>query len=89
MQQAVPVLKDDGVVVVLSGDVPLTQADTLQGLVDAAGSDKLALLTVTMPDPTGYGRIVRSASLSKKTRTTPSAPSLRSIAESWPCLPSI
>ena len=46
--------------VVLSGDVPLTQADTLQGLVDAAGADKLALLTVSMPDPTGYGRIVRN-----------------------------
>jgi bifunctional UDP-N-acetylglucosamine pyrophosphorylase/glucosamine-1-phosphate N-acetyltransferase len=48
-------------VVVLSGDVPLTQADTLQGLLDAAGGDKMALLTVTMPDPTGYGRIVRNA----------------------------
>ncbi|WP_182285582.1 bifunctional UDP-N-acetylglucosamine diphosphorylase/glucosamine-1-phosphate N-acetyltransferase GlmU [Comamonas testosteroni] len=60
VQQAVPVLKDDGLVVVLSGDVPLTQADTLQGLLDAAGSDKMALLTVTMADPTGYGRIVRN-----------------------------
>lgn len=60
MQQAVPALKDDGLVVVLSGDVPLTQADTLQGLLDAAGSDKMALLSVTMADPTGYGRIVRN-----------------------------
>ncbi|WP_347656372.1 NTP transferase domain-containing protein, partial [Comamonas thiooxydans] len=60
VQQAVPALKDDGLVVVLSGDVPLTRADTLQGLLDAAGSDKMALLTVTMPDPTGYGRIVRN-----------------------------
>ena len=60
VQQAVPVLRDDGMVVVLSGDVPLTQADTLQALVNAAGSDKLALLTVSMSDPTGYGRIVRN-----------------------------
>ena len=60
VQQAVPALKDDGLVVVLSGDVPLTTADTLQGLLDAAGSDKMALLTVTMLDPTGYGRIVRN-----------------------------
>ncbi|QXZ09774.1 bifunctional UDP-N-acetylglucosamine diphosphorylase/glucosamine-1-phosphate N-acetyltransferase GlmU [Comamonas sp. Y33R10-2] len=60
VQQAVPALKDDGVVVVLSGDVPLTTAETLQGLLDAAGSDKMALLTVTMPDPAGYGRIVRN-----------------------------
>ncbi|GAB2455123.1 bifunctional UDP-N-acetylglucosamine diphosphorylase/glucosamine-1-phosphate N-acetyltransferase GlmU [Comamonas humi] len=60
VQQAMPVLADDGMVVVLSGDVPLTQAATLQALVDAAQGSQLALLTVTMPDPTGYGRIVRN-----------------------------
>lgn len=60
VQQAVPALRDDGMVVVLSGDVPLTQADTLQALVDAAGDSSLALLTVSMLDPTGYGRIVRN-----------------------------
>jgi len=60
VQQAVPLLRDDGVAVVLSGDVPLTEAATLQALVDAVGSDKLALLTVTLPDPSGYGRIVRT-----------------------------
>ncbi|MBS7350682.1 MAG: bifunctional UDP-N-acetylglucosamine diphosphorylase/glucosamine-1-phosphate N-acetyltransferase GlmU [Comamonas sp.] len=59
VQQAVPVLADDGLAIVLSGDVPLTQATTLQALIDAAGGDKLALLTVRLPDPTGYGRIVR------------------------------
>ena len=60
VQQAVPLLRDDGVAVVLSGDVPLTEAATLQALVDAAGSERLALLTVTLPDPSGYGRIVRT-----------------------------
>ncbi len=60
VQQTVPALPDDGVVLVLSGDVPLTQVATLQQLVDAAGHDKLALLTVELPDPTGYGRIVRA-----------------------------
>ncbi len=60
VQQAVPHLRDDGTVVVLSGDVPLTQADTLRALVEAGGGERLALLTVTLPDPTGYGRIVRS-----------------------------
>jgi len=59
VQQAVPVLADDGVVVVLSGDVPLTQADTLQALIDQCGGQQLALLTIDMADPTGYGRIVR------------------------------
>jgi bifunctional UDP-N-acetylglucosamine pyrophosphorylase / glucosamine-1-phosphate N-acetyltransferase len=59
VQQAVPALADDGVVVVLSGDVPLTQADTLQALIAQCGGDKLALLTIDFADPTGYGRIVR------------------------------
>ncbi len=59
VQQAVPVLPDDGVVVILSGDVPLTQADTLQALIAQCGGAKLALLTICLPDPTGYGRIVR------------------------------
>ncbi len=62
VQQAVPLLPDDGVVVVLSGDVPLTQADTLRALVQACGGDKLALLTIEFDDPTGYGRIVRNPS---------------------------
>jgi len=64
VQQAVPVLANDGLVVVLSGDVPLTQADTLQALmacVHSAGADRLALLTLDMPNPTGYGRIVRTS----------------------------
>jgi bifunctional UDP-N-acetylglucosamine pyrophosphorylase/glucosamine-1-phosphate N-acetyltransferase len=66
VQQAAPVLADDGLVVVLSGDVPLTHADTLKALmasVRPAGStaDCLALLTLDMPNPTGYGRIVRNA----------------------------
>ena len=59
VQQAVPLLRDDGVVVVLSGDVPLTQADTLVQLIAACSDERLALLTIDFADPTGYGRIVR------------------------------
>jgi bifunctional UDP-N-acetylglucosamine pyrophosphorylase / glucosamine-1-phosphate N-acetyltransferase len=59
VQQAVPVLADDGVTLVLSGDVPLTQAATLQALLDLSAGERLALLTLDMPDPSGYGRIVR------------------------------
>ena len=59
VQQAVPVLPDGGVVVILSGDVPLTQADTLQALIAQCGGNQLALLTIDFADPTGYGRIVR------------------------------
>jgi bifunctional UDP-N-acetylglucosamine pyrophosphorylase/glucosamine-1-phosphate N-acetyltransferase len=61
VQQALPHLSDDGVVVVLSGDVPLTQGDTLRALVDACGGENLALLTLALDNPTGYGRIVRGA----------------------------
>ena len=49
-------------VVVLSGDVPLLDAATVKGLVDALQKDKkaaAAVLTATLPNPTGYGRIVR------------------------------
>lgn len=59
IQQAVPVLQDDGLTLVLNGDVPLIGADTLRALVQQCGGARLALLSVDMPDPTGYGRIVR------------------------------
>ena len=57
--QALPVLDDTQPTLVLYGDVPLTTSATLQKLVAAAGKDKLAVLTVDLDDPTGYGRIVR------------------------------
>ena len=60
VQQAVPLLLDDGVTLVLSGDVPLTEVATLQALIGQCDGQRLALLTLSMPDPTGYGRIVRS-----------------------------
>ncbi len=59
VQQAVPVLADDGIVVVLSGDVPLTQQATLRRLIELCAGTQLALLTLDMPDPAGYGRIIR------------------------------
>jgi bifunctional UDP-N-acetylglucosamine pyrophosphorylase / glucosamine-1-phosphate N-acetyltransferase len=59
VQQAAPLLQDDGIVVVLSGDVPLTQPETLAQLIAASAGERLALLTIDLPDPTGYGRIVR------------------------------
>ncbi|MFZ4550694.1 MAG: bifunctional UDP-N-acetylglucosamine diphosphorylase/glucosamine-1-phosphate N-acetyltransferase GlmU [Aquabacterium sp.] len=59
VQQAVPVLPDDGITLILNGDTPLIHASTAQALVDACGGDKLALLTINLTDPTGYGRIVR------------------------------
>lgn len=61
--QAAPLLDDAVPTLILYGDVPLTTAATLQRLVDNAGDDKLGILTVTLPDPTGYGRIVRDKGL--------------------------
>jgi len=60
VQQAVPHLDDRGPTLVLYGDVPLIGATTLQRLAAAAG-DGVALLTVRLSDPSGYGRIVRDA----------------------------
>lgn len=60
MQQAMPLLPDDGTVVVLSGDVPLIGESTLRALVAESAGRRLALLTIQVDKPTGYGRIVRA-----------------------------
>ncbi|MEC3769396.1 bifunctional UDP-N-acetylglucosamine diphosphorylase/glucosamine-1-phosphate N-acetyltransferase GlmU [Cupriavidus sp. SS-3] len=61
VMQALPLLDDNQPTLVLYGDVPLTSAATLQALVAEAGAQRFGVLTVEMPDPTGYGRIVRDA----------------------------
>ncbi len=65
VQQAIPALGPDdqgpGVTLILNGDVPLVRAETARALVAACSGEKLALLTVQLADPTGYGRIVRDA----------------------------
>ena len=58
--QALPDLPDDARVLVLYGDVPLTRHETLDGLVGTLDDNTLGLLTVTMDNPQGYGRIVRN-----------------------------
>ncbi|QRR14810.1 UDP-N-acetylglucosamine diphosphorylase/glucosamine-1-phosphate N-acetyltransferase [Burkholderia sp. MS389] len=61
VRQALPLLDPAQPTLVLYGDVPLTRASTLQRLVDAAHDGRYGILTVTLDDPTGYGRIVRDA----------------------------
>ncbi|MCO4891176.1 bifunctional UDP-N-acetylglucosamine diphosphorylase/glucosamine-1-phosphate N-acetyltransferase GlmU [Cupriavidus sp. WGtm5] len=61
VMQALPLLDDNQPTLVLYGDVPLTSTATLQALVAEAGAQRFGVLTVEMPDPTGYGRIVRDA----------------------------
>lgn len=59
VQQAVPALHAEGTTLILNGDVPLITARTARALIEACGGKKLALLTIELADPTGYGRIVR------------------------------
>ena len=60
IQQAVPQLLDSNTItLILNGDVPLIRAQTVNNLVQACDGNKLALLTIELPDATGYGRIVR------------------------------
>lgn len=54
-------LRDDSIVLVLYGDVPLITAATLDRLLATVTPTQLGLLTVTLADPTGYGRIVRDS----------------------------
>lgn len=61
VQQALPALVGEGVALILYGDVPLISDATLKMLLEATAGDKLALLTVELDDPAGYGRILRSA----------------------------
>ena len=59
VMQAIPDIPEDHTVLVLYGDVPLVNPDTLQCLLAPAYGRCLALLSVEQQDPTGYGRIVR------------------------------
>jgi bifunctional UDP-N-acetylglucosamine pyrophosphorylase/glucosamine-1-phosphate N-acetyltransferase len=59
VRQALPSLDGQGTTLVLYGDVPLIRAETLRRLLEAA-ADGLAILTVELADPQGYGRIVRN-----------------------------
>ena len=59
VQQALPHLTKAPVTLVLYGDVPLVRSSTLRALLEAAGKG-VAVLTAELPDPTGYGRILRN-----------------------------
>lgn len=59
VDQASPYLADDEKVLVLYGDVPLISEETIENLLDAQPTGGIALLTVVLDNPMGYGRIVR------------------------------
>lgn len=59
VQQASPNVSDDDIALILYGDVPLLNSETLGDLVKKVSANNIALLTVNLADPSGYGRIVR------------------------------
>ncbi len=59
VDQASEQFQDDEKILVLYGDVPLISEDTIESLLDAQPNDGIALLTVILDNPAGYGRIVR------------------------------
>jgi bifunctional UDP-N-acetylglucosamine pyrophosphorylase / glucosamine-1-phosphate N-acetyltransferase len=61
VMQALPSVADAHTVLVLYGDVPLIRRDTLEELLKLCDSKTLAILTVVLENPTGYGRILRDA----------------------------
>ncbi|MCR2747064.1 bifunctional UDP-N-acetylglucosamine diphosphorylase/glucosamine-1-phosphate N-acetyltransferase GlmU [Limnobacter parvus] len=61
VQCASSALADHPVTLILYGDVPLIQFDSLRPLVKAAQAGQLGLMTLNMPNPQGYGRILRDA----------------------------
>jgi bifunctional UDP-N-acetylglucosamine pyrophosphorylase/glucosamine-1-phosphate N-acetyltransferase len=61
VMQALPMIADQDMVLVLYGDVPLIRAATLRALLAAAEAAALAMVTAMLPDGAGYGRILRDA----------------------------
>lgn len=61
VQQALPFIRDESIVLILYGDVPLIKPETLKRLIAAVNKETLGLLTVNLDKPTGYGRIVRNS----------------------------
>ncbi len=61
VKQALPVVSENDTVLILYGDVPLTLSSTLNDLVTASQETGFSLLTVTLENPAGYGRIVRNS----------------------------
>lgn len=61
VQMTLPVLPKDGISLILSGDVPLVQAKTLEKLIEVSQATGFGMITLNAPDPTGYGRIIRNA----------------------------
>ncbi|MFT4020405.1 MAG: bifunctional UDP-N-acetylglucosamine diphosphorylase/glucosamine-1-phosphate N-acetyltransferase GlmU [Acinetobacter sp.] len=63
VQMTLPVLPQDGHSLILYGDVPLVSKVTLEKLLDVSQKTGIGMITLTVENPTGYGRIVRENGL--------------------------
>ena len=82
VQQAMPETPDDNRVLILAGDVPLLMASTVSRLLAETPSTDMAVLTVDLDDPTGYGRIVRKAgSVNRIVEQKDASPEQQAISE--------
>jgi bifunctional UDP-N-acetylglucosamine pyrophosphorylase/glucosamine-1-phosphate N-acetyltransferase len=93
VMQAVPQLDESVPTLVLYGDVPLTTAASLGRLVEAAGKDKLAILTVEQANSFGLGRIVREngsiVRIVEEKDATEAERAIREINSGIMCIPTV
>jgi bifunctional UDP-N-acetylglucosamine pyrophosphorylase/glucosamine-1-phosphate N-acetyltransferase len=61
VQCALPHIRESSKVLILYGDVPLIAPATIANMLDTVTDNQIGLLTVTLDNPTGYGRIIRDA----------------------------
>jgi bifunctional UDP-N-acetylglucosamine pyrophosphorylase/glucosamine-1-phosphate N-acetyltransferase len=83
VQQAIHHVEDNDTVLILYGDVPLLKVSTIQALLQNVTETSLALLTVELDDPIGYGRIVRDSNnaVSKIVEQKDASPTEQQIRE--------
>jgi len=92
VQQALPHLDASGNVLILYGDVPLIRPETLQQMTLIANEGAIALLTIKLDDPSGYGRIVRNGQgrverIVEQKDASPEELAIREINTGILCLP--
>ena len=62
VKETIPSIADNSICLILYGDVPLIQTNTLSTLIKKAESTGFSILTVIQKNPSGYGRIIRNSS---------------------------
>ncbi len=83
LMQALPLLPEEGQLLVLCGDTPLLGEAQLKGLLEAHGSNAATIMTAVLPDPTGYGRIIKDSAgrVSRIVEERDASPSQKQVSE--------